>query len=235
MSDTTKMETTKTSRHKEEERGKRPVSSASSCLGGSKPLPPGWHWVRLEEVCIGVTSRNPGREPDASFRYIDISSVDTHTKRFFAARTLIGKNAPSRARQVVHAQDVLVATTPPNLNAVALVPEEHHEAIASTGFCVMRCGPELVPDYLFHFVQLPDFIQALTDLTKGSTYPAVTDGQVRRQAIPLPPLVEQRRIAGILKEQMAAVERARAVAEAELEAIEALPAALLRQAFSGEL
>jgi hypothetical protein len=34
---------------------------------------------------------------------------------------------------------------------------------------------------------------------------------------------------------MAAVERARAAAEAELEAIEALPAALLRRAFSGEL
>jgi type I restriction enzyme S subunit len=53
--------------------------------------------------------------------------------------------------------------------------------------------------------------------------------------IPLPPLSEQRRIAGILREQMAAVERARATAEAELEAIEALPAALLRRAFSGEL
>jgi len=201
----------------------------------AQPLPPGWRWVRLGEVCVGVASRDPGREPDAPFRYIDISSIDTQTKRIVAARTLIGKNAPSRARQVVHARDVLVATTRPNLNAVALVPEELHEAIASTGFCVLRCGPEVMPDYLFHFVQLPDFVHALTELTKGSTYPAVTDGQVLRQAIPLPPLPEQRRIAGILREQMAAVERARAAAEAELEAIEALPAALLRRAFSGEL
>jgi len=225
------MDTTKTPRHKEEELEKRPASSVPSCLGGSKPLPPGWRWVRLGEVCIGVTSRDPGREPDAPFRYIEISSIDTQTKRIVSARTLIGKNTPNRARQLVHAQDVLVATTRPNLNTVALVPEELHESIASTGFCLLRCGPELLPDYLFHFVQLPDFIQALTDLTKGSTYPAVTDGQVRRQEIPLPPLAEQRRIAGILKEQMAAVERARAAARAKLDAIKALPAAFLRQVF----
>jgi hypothetical protein len=38
-----------------------------------------------------------------------------------------------------------------------------------------------------------------------------------------------------LKEQMAAVEKARAAAEAQLSEINALPSALLRQAFSGLL
>ncbi|NLF17503.1 MAG: hypothetical protein GX595_09615 [Lentisphaerae bacterium] len=57
------------------------------------------------------------------------------------------------------------------------------------------------------------------------------------KAFPLlmPPLLEQRRLAALLNAQMAAVEQARAAAEAELEAIKALPAALLRRAFSGEL
>ena len=49
--------------------------------------------------------------------------------------------------------------------------------------------------------------------------------------IPLPPLAEQRRIAGVLREQMAAVEKARAAAQARLEAVKALPAAFLRQVF----
>ena len=53
--------------------------------------------------------------------------------------------------------------------------------------------------------------------------------------IPLPPVVEQKRIAAILQEQLAAVDKARAAAEAELETINTLPAALLRRAFSGEL
>ena len=53
--------------------------------------------------------------------------------------------------------------------------------------------------------------------------------------IPLPPLPEQQRIAARLREQMQAVDEARQAAEAQLKAINQLPAALLRQAFSGAL
>ena len=53
--------------------------------------------------------------------------------------------------------------------------------------------------------------------------------------IPLPPLPEQRRIAAILNEQMAAVEQAHKALEQQLDMINQLPGALLRQAFNGEL
>ena len=52
--------------------------------------------------------------------------------------------------------------------------------------------------------------------------------------MPVPPLPEQKRIAAILGEQMAAVERARAAAEAQLAAARELPAAYLRQVFEGD-
>lgn len=52
--------------------------------------------------------------------------------------------------------------------------------------------------------------------------------------IPLAPLAEQRRIAAILAEQLAAVERARAAAAERLEAARALPAAYLRAVFESE-
>lgn len=50
--------------------------------------------------------------------------------------------------------------------------------------------------------------------------------------IPLPSLAEQKRIAGILKEQLAAVERARAAAEGQLAAAKAIPGACLCKVFS---
>jgi len=53
--------------------------------------------------------------------------------------------------------------------------------------------------------------------------------------IPLPPLDEQRQIVAALSAKMAVAEQASAATEAELEAIEALPGALLRRAFSGEI
>jgi len=51
----------------------------------------------------------------------------------------------------------------------------------------------------------------------------------------MPPLQEQQRIAVMLNERMTETDRVRKAAEEELAAIGALPAALLRRAFSGEL
>jgi|SRR5208337_2949586 len=51
----------------------------------------------------------------------------------------------------------------------------------------------------------------------------------------VPPLADQRRIAEMLKEQITSAEQARKAVEEELDAINKLPAALLRRAFGGEL
>jgi type I restriction enzyme S subunit len=197
-----------------------------------RELPAGWRWAQLGEVCEDRTgSREPRTEPDKSFRYVDISSVDNVQKRIVEARTVKGSEAPSRARQVIRHGDVLVATTRPNLNAVARVPPELDGEICSTGFCVLRPRPGLNSDYLFAFVRHEAFVSTLSDLVKGALYPAVTDSQVKTRILPLAPLAEQERIAALLNEQMAAVERARAAAQAQLEEAKALPAAYLRQVF----
>jgi type I restriction enzyme S subunit len=201
------------------------------------PLPPGWRVVLLGDVCEKHTgTRDPRRTPDATFSYVDISGVDNLAKRIAAAKTLRGAEAPSRARQLIRTGDVLVATTRPNLNAVALVPHELDNQICSTGFCVLRPMAEALDScFLFAYVQSTEFVKPLSELVKGALYPAVTDSQVFAQAIPVPPLREQRRIAAIITEQMKAVERARRAIEEELETIEGIPAALLREAFSGRL
>lgn len=53
-------------------------------------------------------------------------------------------------------------------------------------------------------------------LQAGASYPAVSDRQVLQQMVPLPPLEEQRRIVAILDQAFAALDRARAHAEANL-------------------
>ena len=63
---------------------------------------------------------------------------------------------------------------------------------------------------------------------------AVKNDKLLNLEIPLPPLPEQRRIAAILNEQMAAVERARAACEAQVAAARALPEAYLREVFESE-
>ena len=55
---------------------------------------------------------------------------------------------------------------------------------------------------------------------------------MRNQIIPLPPLPEQKRIAAILNEQIAQVEKARKATEQQLEAAKAIPFAYLRSVFN---
>jgi type I restriction enzyme S subunit len=66
---------------------------------------------------------------------------------------------------------------------------------------------------------------------KGATVHSIRSGFLESLEIPLPLLDEQRRTANVVGEQMAAVERARAAAEVQVEAAKALPAAYLRTVF----
>lgn len=169
---------------------------------------------------------------DHEFDYIDISSVDRVNKRITSPTRVTCKNAPSRARQLVRASDVLVSTVRPNLNGVAIVPPTLDGATASTGYCVLRANPdELDSRYLFYWVQTPDFIRDMVRKATGASYPAVSDRIVKESLIPLPPLPEQERIADIL-DKADGIRRKRQEA---LKTFEALRAALFDRMFSSRL
>lgn len=169
-------------------------------LGGRTP-PSTWRLVSLGEVCERrIGSRDPGLTPDTCFRYIDISSVDNTTKQITNAKQLLGRDAPSRARQIVRRGDVIISMTRPNLNAVAMVPPDLENGVCSTGFSVLRTGHDLDPRFLFYFVRTRAFVDSLSHLVSGQLYPAVTDGQVKAQLIPLPGLDVQQRVVTTLDE-----------------------------------
>lgn len=131
--------------------------------------------------------------------YIDISSVDNQMKCITNMQCLLVKDAPSRARQLVEAGDIIVSMVRPNLNAVAMVSRKtENTLVASTGYCVLRCLPNVDNKYLFHFCQSPTFIDDMVSQATGATYPAVNASIIKKCMIPLPALDEQRKIAAVL-------------------------------------
>ncbi len=160
--------------------------------------------MRLKEYPIGdyvgkCQTWNPNSSGVGSFDYIDLSSVDKGTKSIASIQRYECSDAPSRARQLVEADDVLVATVRPNLNGVALVNGAHHGMTASTGYCVLRPDKDKLDSrFLFHWVKTGVFVQRMVDVATGANYPAVSDAKVKASKIPLPPLAEQKRIARIL-------------------------------------
>lgn len=178
--------------------------------------------IRAGVVPIATWTHPP--DEFAVFRYVDISSVDRESKSLVGATELPAREAPSRARQLLRADDVLVSTVRPNLNAVAMVPAELDGAVGSTGFTVLRANPtRLLPSYLFHWVRTPMFVADMVKKATGASYPAVSDRIVLDSSMPMPNVEEQRRIADML-------DKADAIRRKRKEAI-ALTEDLLRSAF----
>jgi type I restriction enzyme, S subunit len=172
-----------------------------------------WGSVKIGRLCGRTGTTDPRRKPNVSFRYIDISGIDRELKRIATTTEIAGAEAPSRARQVVKANDVLVSTVRPNLNAVAMVPAELDGEIASTGFSVLRAIESVLePRYLFYFTRTEQFISALLQHVRGANYPAVTDRNVLDVEIPWPAKSEQHRITEIL-DQADALRQQRCVAD----------------------
>lgn len=156
----------------------------------------------IAECVRKVSQIAPASNPNDEFLYVDLSSIDKDEKRIVTAavQRLNWADAPSRARQLVKAGDILVSTVRPNLNGVAQIDVNYDGAIASTGFCVLRTEPDVLDSrYLFHWLCSPKFVAEMVKFSTGASYPAVSDRIIYESLIPLPSDVnEQRRIATIL-------------------------------------
>ncbi len=150
-----------------------------------------------------IQTWNPVIEiPNESFSYIDLSSVDKDTKKIDEMKvpSLLGIEAPSRARQIIESNDILVSTVRPNLNGVAFLNTDYQYGTASTGYCILRTKPSLNGKYLFYWVQTKTFVEDMVKKATGANYPAVSDRIIKGSKIPLPPLATQQKIAAILDE-----------------------------------
>ena len=158
--------------------------------------------VEIGKHVVRITSWNPLKSENTDvFNYIDLSSVDKDKKSINESLvTKISPSlAPSRARQLVKNQDVLIATVRPNLNGVALVQPALDGSTASTGYCVLRANSKTLDSrYLFYWVQTVTFVNDMMSKATGANYPAVSDKIIKESLIPFPPIAEQKRIAAIL-------------------------------------
>lgn len=182
-----------------------------------KQLPKGWEIKKLGEVLVKTEMVDPTKNPEKEFTYLDVSSVNKETKEIEGASTLLGKDAPSRARKLIRTNDVIFATVRPTHSRVALITEEYNEQVCSTGYFVLRGKENINNRYLYYFLLSDEFNQQMEKLQKGASYPAVTDSEVKSIFLRFPKsLPEQQRIVSILDEAFAAIAKAKANAEQNL-------------------
>ena len=203
--------------------------------GEVRELQKGWYWVNLGDVCQEIETKKPELEPEWKFQYIDIASIDNAIKKIVSPKKYLGKDAPSRARQVVRVNDVVFSTVRTYLMNIAMVPEQLDGQIASTGFCVIRAANQIVPKYIFYFSISHRFINQLNELQRGTSYPAVRDRDIFAQPFPLCSTKEQERIVEKIEELFSELDQGVKSLKTAQKQLKIYRQAVLKWAFEGKL
>ena len=166
------------------------------CIADEVPfdIPESWEWVRLKTL----TYNHGQKKPTSEFCYIDIGSIDNKHQKLNEQETIVvPEKAASRARKIVNEGDILYSTVRPYLHNMCIINREFsREAIASTGFAVLKCCADYSNEFLFYYMMSPDFDSYANDTanSKGVAYPAINDQRLSMALVPIPPVSEQRRI-----------------------------------------
>jgi len=97
-------------------------------------LPQGWVECTLGDVVLPVSKITNVNDQNQLIQYVDIGSIDNVKNSISAVQTFPFIDAPSRARQIIKAGDVLFSLVRPYLRKIAYVPLYLDNEIASTGF-----------------------------------------------------------------------------------------------------
>lgn len=200
-----------------------------------RELPQGWCWIQLKDACQVVETKKPELEPVWEFQYIDIASIDNKINQIVSPKKYLGKDAPSRARQVVKANDIVFSTVRTYLMNIAMVTDKLDNQIASTGFCVIRVAKAVSAKYVFYYTISHQFVNELNKIQRGTSYPAVRDQDVFARLFPLCSSSEQERIVEKIEELFSDIDQGIESLKTAQKQLKVYRQAVLKWAFEGKL
>jgi type I restriction enzyme S subunit len=153
-------------------------------------IPSTWCWCRGKTIFLPMQSTKPASD----FIYIDVDAVNNKTNTIDNPKNIQLKAVPSRATRKLECNNVLFSMVRPYLRNIAIVNEQYSNAIASTGFYVIRPTVALYPQYLFRLMLSSYVVDGLNKFMKGENSPSINNNHIEDYLYPLPPINEQKRI-----------------------------------------
>ena len=191
-----------------------------------RTLPKGWRWVRLGDVCEIIAGQSP---PSSSYISEPKGLPFFQGKADFGDKYPIARVWCSEPIKIAEPGDILISVRAP----VGPTNVADVQCCIGRGLSAIRPHEEVETGYVLHVLRSLE--NQLARDGSGSTFSAITQDDLKYFHIPLPPtLDEQRRIVRLLDAKLGAVARARAAAQAQLAAAQALPAAYLRAVFESD-
>ncbi len=195
----------------------------------SERLPLGWRSVKLGDLCTWGSGGTP-RKGKAGYYGGPIPwavIADLPDTVVYETANTITELALLESSAKIVPSDALLIAMYGSIGKLGITgrPMATNQAIA-------HAIPGENVDLHWLFWRLRHDRQALTDQGKGITQSNISQTILKKWEVPLPPIDEQRVIVAELMDGLAALDLGRAATQARLDSANALPAALLRLAFS---
>ena len=154
--------------------------------------------VKLKEIA-DFNKESIGKNSNYDFvNYLDTANITNGTIDTIVKMPI--DEAPSRAKRIVHKDDIVYSTVRPNLCHYGIIDSPIENMIVSTGFTVISCKDGVNPYYVYNYLIQNDITSQLHSIAENSTsaYPSIKPSDLESIEIRLPKLEVQNRIAKIL-------------------------------------
>ncbi|MEK7856571.1 MAG: restriction endonuclease subunit S, partial [Acidobacteriota bacterium] len=190
-------------------------------------LPNGWRMVRLGDICHIEMGTSP---PSSTYNAKGLGFPLLNGPTEFGPKYPKAVQWTTEPTRFAEPGDILFCVRGATTGRKNFADRRY---CIGRGLAAIR-GKDGVADTGFLWFVLDAVTESLLKRAAGSTFINLPGAELEGFPVPLPPLAEQQRIAAILRDQLAAVERARAAAEARFDAVGALHVAYLHAEFSGD-
>ncbi|MEM7029687.1 MAG: restriction endonuclease subunit S [Chloroflexota bacterium] len=143
--------------------------------------------------------------PDTDFKYIEIGSINTLTGEIITSELLTcnGITAPNNAQRQIREGDILISTRRPTRGAISVVPSSLDGEICTLFFSIIRINAdiELLAEYVAAFLRTDVGRLQIQRAITATTYPVISDADVSRFLVPVPPIEIQQAIIDDISER----------------------------------
>jgi type I restriction enzyme S subunit len=200
-------------------------------IQSERPLPDGWVWTTLEEVCLrpqyGWTTKAVEEGELHLLRTTDITSgkIDWESVPFCR------EEPADVAKYLLHDGDIVISRAG-SIGYSYLVKRPKRAVFASY---LIRFKPLVEEQYVAHFLQSPSYWESVYEERLGIAVPNINATKLKGFTLPLAPLPEQRRIVAEIETQFTRLDAGVAALERAQANLRRYKASVLKAACEGRL
>jgi len=196
----------------------------------------GCEWVSINDCATKIGSGATPRGGQNSYYTSGIPFIRSQNVHFNAFSSVglvyINEKQNEELRNTaVQFGDILLNITGASIGRVCVVPDEFCPANVNQHVCIIRIDNNFIPEFVAYYMTTTRFQAEILELQTGATRQALTKEQVQNFKLPLVDKPKQELILSEIKAKINSVRNLHKCLSHQRVTINAIPAAILRQAF----